>query len=189
MPGSLAAKERKRQVVELREQGLTYRQIADKLGYKSHSSVAEVVKRAYAEREAARPAAIADQAVVKQTDDLVARELQLLEAELKRLTELDALLTKRFMQLRRRANKGKPITTGPFVRIVEQLRKLSESRLRVGESRRKLLGIDQPTRFKWEPESIDWSSVPDDVFDRIRSDSKLTDEQVLDMVRAAGAVH
>lgn len=117
------------------EEGLTYQEIADHLGYGDKSSAHQAVHRAL--RDVAAPA--------KAGRDRRDRELQLLwDSALEILNSNHVVVSNgRIIEL-----NGEPLRDDqPRLQAIEQLRK-------VNESRRKLDGTDAPSRLSVEAEQL-----------------------------------
>lgn len=130
------------EAARLRSRGLSYRQIAAQLDMHP-SSAYEAVKRAMADI-IAEPAA-----------DAIAFELDRLDAELVRLDDLYRKVEEVLGREHVTVSQGKLVTmddgdTVPdddwILKAVDRLVKIDESRRRNGESRRRLLGLDQPAK-------------------------------------------
>lgn len=138
---TLAGAERDAEAARLRSQGMPYRKIGAALGM-SGSSAHDAVQRAFA-AVVAEPAATA-----------VAVELARLDQELVRL---DALYAKVETVLDREhvtvshgkviQHEGAPLLDdNPVLQAADRLVRIEDARRRNGESRRKLLGLDQPAK-------------------------------------------
>lgn len=135
---------------DLRAKGWTYRQIAAHLGIDVHRAH-DAVQRAMQEtlRE---PAEAARQF-----------ELDRLDAELVRLDDLEAavreVLERHHVTVANNGtivhHDGEPLLDdAPVLNATDRLLKIEESRRKNGESRRKLLGLDAPSRVSVEAEQL-----------------------------------
>lgn len=119
-PRSIAARQRARDAVELRKAGASYRQIADRLGYKSSASAYSAVRRAL------------EKTLREPTDEL--REI-----ELQRLDALLVALWPARMRLKRPEfptpeNPSRTPEEVPDLRVISQI-------MRIGDRRAQLLGM------------------------------------------------
>ncbi|MEU1445498.1 hypothetical protein [Streptomyces mirabilis] len=135
---------------ELRSKGWTYRQIADHFGISSRTAW-EAVQEAL-------------KAIVKEPAEAALQfELDRLDAELVRLGELEEaareILDRHHVTV---ANNGQIVhhdgapllDDGPVLQAIDRLLKIEDQRRRNGESRRKLLGMDAPSRVSVEAEQL-----------------------------------
>lgn len=134
--------ERDAEAARLRSRGLSYRAIADAMGWASGSVAFRAVRRALA-------------AVVEEpAAEVRALELQRLDADLERLDTAEAAVMKvleaehvviqhgRVVEL-----NGSPVPDdAPVLQAVDRLVRINDARVRVSESRRKLLGLDAPVK-------------------------------------------
>lgn len=125
-----------------RARGLSYREIAAEMDM-SVSSVHTAVKRALAE------------VITEPAEEALAFELARLDAELVRLDGLYRKVEEVLGREHVTVSQGKVVTmdggeTVPdddwILKAVDRLVKIDESRRRNGESRRRLLGLDQPAK-------------------------------------------
>lgn len=125
-----------------RARGLSYREIAAEMDM-SVSSVHDAVKRALAE------------VITEPAEEALAFELERLDAELVRLDDLYRKVEEVLGREHVTVSQGKVVTmeggeTVPdddwILKAVDRLVKIDESRRRNGESRRRLLGLDQPAK-------------------------------------------
>lgn len=144
---SLTAAKNDAHAAELRTAGWTYRRIAAELDMSvssAHGAVQRVLKETV--REAG--------------DDLRALELERLDAELERLTDLEDAARTVLDRKHVTVSHGRIIHTadpdtgeeqpliddGPVLQAIDRLIRIDEARRKNGESRRKLLGMDEPTK-------------------------------------------
>jgi hypothetical protein len=139
---TLEGVERDAEAARLRSKGKSYRQIAAILGCDvrvAHSAVQRVIAEIVAE-----PAEAA-----------VHFELDRLDAELRRLDKLYRTVMEVLEREHVTVSQGKVVTTDDgatvpdddwILKAVDRLVKIDESRRRNGESRRRLLGLDQPAK-------------------------------------------
>lgn len=147
---TLTTAERNAEACRLRTQGWTYRQIAERFGIDVHTAW-DAVRTAL--RETQQEAA----------DDVRRLELGRLDAELERLNDLDRaarkVLDRHHVTV---ANNGtivhhnnEPLLDdAPVLQAVDRLLRIEEARRKNGESRRKLLGLDAPSRVSVEAEQL-----------------------------------
>lgn len=135
---------------DLRSQGWSYRRIAAHLGVDVRNAY-DAVKRAM--REIVRESAEA----AKQF------ELDRLDAELDRLDTLEAkvrgVIDRDHVTVANNGtvvvHQGEPLLDdAPVLQAADRLLKIEDSRRRNGESRRKLLGLDAPSRVSVEAEQL-----------------------------------
>jgi hypothetical protein len=135
---------------ELRAQGWTYQRIADhfditrRVAYDAvHNALKDIIRE---------PAEAARQF-----------ELDRLDAELERLERLEAatreVLDRHHVTVANNGtivhHDGEPLLDdAPVLQAVDRLLKIEESRRKNGESRRKLLGLDAPSRMSIEAEQL-----------------------------------
>lgn len=132
---SLTTRERDARAVELRRRALTYAQIAKELGFRSVASAHDAVRRGI--RDVAR----------EDTDAQTMLELERLDELARHLYRV--LATTHYAV----AKDGKvilhPVTRKPLADDEPTIAAVAELR-KVGESRRKLLGLDAPTKHRVE---------------------------------------
>lgn len=124
-----------------RARGLSYREIATRMGM-SVSSVHVAVKRALAE------------IITEPAEEALAFELDRLDAELVRLDGLYAKVVEVLEREHVTVSQGRVVLQDGVavpdddwvLKAVDRLVKIDESRRRNGESRRRLLGLDQPAK-------------------------------------------
>jgi hypothetical protein len=132
---ALATRERDAHAVELRRRGLTYGQIAKELGFRAQSGAFDAVRRGI--RDTYR----------EDTEGATSLELERLDEMARTLYRV--LATRHYAVSKDGTVVVNPVTKeplvddGPVLEAVEGLRKVSESR-------RKLLGLDAPTRTRVE---------------------------------------
>jgi DNA-binding CsgD family transcriptional regulator len=135
--------ERDARAARLRSEGKSYRAIAAELGVDVHTAHT-AVQQAMAEI-VAEPAAAA-----------IAFELERLDAELVRLDDLYGKVVAVLEREHVTVSQGRVVTTDDgstvpdddwILKAVDRLVKIDESRRRNGESRRRLLGLDQPAKM------------------------------------------
>ncbi|MFD5814404.1 hypothetical protein [Streptomyces sp. NPDC127038] len=136
---------------DLRAKGRTYQQIADELGYSDRGEAHHAVRRAINDiaREPAEAA--------------IHFELERLDAELGRLEQLETaareVLERHHVTVSAGGqivhHQGEPLLDdAPVLQAIDRLLKIEDSRRRNGESRRKLLGLDAPSRVSIEAEQL-----------------------------------
>jgi hypothetical protein len=134
--------ERDAEAARLRSKGKSYRQIATALGCDVHVAY-DAVKRVIA-------AVLGEPA-----EAAIHFELERLDAELRRLDKLYRTVTAVLEREHVTVSQGRVVTmddgaTVPdddwILKAVDRLVKIDESRRRNGESRRRLLGLDQPAK-------------------------------------------
>lgn len=139
---TLDTAERRRRAAELRSQGLSYRKIAAEMGIDVHMAF-DYVKAAM--KAVVQPAAEA----------AISFELQQLDEELVRLDALYEQVTEVLRREHVTVSQGRIVTTSEgdtvpdddwILKAVDRLVRIDEARRRNGESRRKLLGLDQPVK-------------------------------------------
>jgi hypothetical protein len=140
---------RRAEAARLRGEGWTYRAIATQLGidvHTAHDDVKEAVK-----------------AIVQEPAQTVLQlELDRLDAELRGLNELEETVRTVLETQHFTVSHGKVIYVGtepllddgPVLQAVDRLMRIEEQRRRNGESRRKLLGMDAPSRVSVEADQI-----------------------------------
>lgn len=131
------------EAARLRSCGYTYQQIADELGWSSKGEAHHAVKRAM-------------QAVIAPAGEAaIAHELGLLDEELIRLDDLYgkvvAVLEREHVtvsqgRIVRDENGGTVPDDDWILKAVDRLVRIDEARRRNSESRRRLLGLDQPVK-------------------------------------------
>lgn len=130
---------------QLRKRGKGYQQIADELGI-SKTSAFEAVQRALAE-------------IIREPgESLRAMELERLDTELEKLDEMEQMVRDILSREHVTVSQGRVVydeSSGAAVRddaiilqCVDRLGRLAEQRRKNGESRRKLLGMDQPPKVE-----------------------------------------
>lgn len=135
---------------ELRAQGWTYQRIGDHFGINRRTAYDAVQK------------ALTD--IIREPAEAARQfELDRLDAELGRLAKLEEaareVLDRHHVTV---ANNGKIVhhdgepllDDGPVLQAIDRLLKIEESRRKNGESRRKLLGLDAPSRMSIEAEQL-----------------------------------
>lgn len=133
--------ERQAKAAQLRSRGYSYRKIAETLGCDvriAHDDVKNAL-RAIVEEPA---------------QDVLRLELERLDGELERLNGLEESVRTVLEARHWTVSNGKIIYLGdeplmddaPVLQAVDRLIRIEESRRRNGESRRKLLGLDAPTK-------------------------------------------
>lgn len=142
--------QRDAEACDLRAKGWSYQRIADHLGLAKRTTY-EAVQRALKE-------------IVKEPAEAVLQfELDRLDAELERLEELEtaarAVLERHHVTVANNGtivhHAGEPLLDdGPVLQAIDRLLKIEEQRRRNGESRRKLLGLDAPSRVSVEAEQL-----------------------------------
>lgn len=154
--------ERDAEAADLRAKGWTYRRIATHLGVDVHSAF-DMVDRAL-------------KAIVKEpAENLRKLSLERLDAELARLEPLEdaarAVLERAHVTISANGtivhHQGEPvIDDGPTLQAIDRLLKIDEQRRKNDESRRKLLGLDEPSRVSIEAEQLgrDINRLLDEVF-------------------------
>lgn len=139
---TLTAAQKDAAAADLRSKGWTYQRIAEELEFadrgEAHHAVGRVLK-----------------ATLKEPGEAVRTlELERLDAELERLNGLEAAVHTVLAREHITVSNGKVIYVGdepllddaPVLQAVDRLLKIEESRRRNGESRRKLLGLDEPAK-------------------------------------------
>lgn len=134
--------ERDAEAARLRSRGYSYRRIASELGIdvkNAHNAVKRAIK-----------------AVVEEpAEEALAFELRRLDEELERLDDLYGKVVAVLEREHVTVSQGRVVTmedgaTVPdddwILKAVDRLVKIDESRRRNGESRRRLLGLDQPAK-------------------------------------------
>lgn len=138
----LATAERDAEAAQLRSTGMPYRKIAAQLGINVHTAH-DAVKRAMAE------------VVQEDGAEALAFELRRLDEELERLDDLYGKVMAVLEREHVTVSQGRVVTmddgaTVPdddwILKAVDRLVRIDESRRRNGESRRRLLGLDQPVK-------------------------------------------
>lgn len=139
------------QAADLRTKGHTYQQIADQLDYADKKSAYDAVQRAMHD-------------VIREPAEAALNfELARLDAELGRLTGLEEaareVLERNHVTIANNGqvvhHDGEPlIDDAPVLQAIDRLLKIEEQRRRNGESRRKLLGMDAPSRVSVEAEQL-----------------------------------
>lgn len=140
-----ATAERDAEAARLRTRGHSYRQIATQLGIDVHTAH-DAVKR------------VLKETVQEAGDDLRAVSLQRLDDELETLDGLEALVRDTLKRRHVTVSQGRVVydeQTGEAIaddafilQAVAQLQKIAEQRRKCEESRRKLLGMDQPPKLE-----------------------------------------
>ncbi|MFD5564517.1 hypothetical protein [Kitasatospora griseola] len=142
--------ERQARAAELRSQGLSYRKIAAAMAEEGSASARYDVKNAFKDVEAAMDAVVREPAGAA-----VQFELDRLDAELVRLNGLYEAVEKAMGREHVTVSQGRVVTTEDgdtvpddefLLKCVDRLARLDEQRRRAGESRRRLLGLDQPAK-------------------------------------------
>jgi hypothetical protein len=129
---TIAERDRDFQAVDLHRRGLSYRQIATQLGYKSHVSVGAAITRALAEQQG--PA-------VEE-----ARKVE--EDKLDDLTRVQwRILGQRFIAVSNGRVMLHPVTDEPMEDVGPH-QQATALLLRIAERRAKLRGLDQPARVE-----------------------------------------
>ncbi|MFI2349711.1 hypothetical protein ACH492_22190 [Streptomyces sp. NPDC019443] len=134
--------ERDAEAARLRERGLSFPAIATELGFTDRGTARRAVQR------------VLKETVQEAGDELRKMELARLDAELVRLNALEESVRAVLERKHITVNNGKVIYVGdepleddvPVLQAVDRLLKIEESRRRNGESRRKLLGLDEPVK-------------------------------------------
>lgn len=135
---SLATRERDARAVELRRRGMTYQQISDQIGLAGPGKAHDAVRRGI--RDSVR----------EDTDEQTYVELERLDEALRTAYRI---MMGRHVHV---ASNGAVVTTpgpdGKPVAVYDQALNLQAAMgiMRLSESRRKLLGLDAPTRSKVE---------------------------------------
>jgi len=140
---------RRAEAARLRGEGWAYRDIAKELDIDVHTAHDDV--------KAAVKAIVREPA-----EDVMALELQRLDAELVRLNGLEESVRAVLEAKHYTISHGKIIHLGdepllddaPVLQAVDRLTRIEEQRRRNGESRRKLLGLDAPSRVSVDAEQI-----------------------------------
>lgn len=139
-----ATVEQDAQAATLRKKGLSYQQIAQKLGI-PRSSAFDAVQRALADT------------IREPGESLRALELERLDTELEKLDEMEQMVRDILSREHVTVSQGRVVydDAGDTVRddtiilqCVDRLGRLAEQRRKNGESRRKLLGMDQPPKVE-----------------------------------------
>jgi hypothetical protein len=139
---SLETAERDAEAARLRSKGMKYRDIAAELGIDVHSAH-NAVKRAMTA------------AVVEDGAEALAFELRRLDEELERLDDLYGRVMEVLEREHVTVSQGHVVYMDGggavpddewILKAVDRLVKIDESRRRNGESRRRLLGLDQPAK-------------------------------------------
>lgn len=133
--------ERQAKAAQLRSRGWPYRKIADELGINVHQAHDDV--------KAAMRAI-----VEKPAQDVRAYELARLDSELDRLNAMEESVQRVLERKHFTVSNGRIIylgdealeDDGPVLAAVDRLIRIEESRRKNGESRRKLLGLDEPVK-------------------------------------------
>jgi hypothetical protein len=135
---------------ELRAQGWTYRRIADHFDIDIHT--------------AHRAVQNALTAIIKEPAEAVRQfELDRLDAELERLASIEAsvreVLERHHVTVANNGtivhHDGEPLLDdAPVLQAADRLLRIEEQRRKNGESRRKLLGLDAPSRVSVEAEQL-----------------------------------
>lgn len=135
---------------DLRAKGWTYRRIAEHFSVDVHSAY-DMVQRALL-------------AIVKEPAENLRRlSLERLDAELARLEDLEAaarkVLERSHVTIANNGtivhHEGEPLLDdGPVLQAIDRLLKIDEQRRKNDESRRKLLGLDEPSRMSVEAEQL-----------------------------------
>lgn len=133
--------ERQARAAQLRSRGWHYRKIADELGINVHQAHDDV-------KNAMRAI------VEKPAKDVLAYELARLDSELDRLNALEETVQRVLERKHFTVSNGKIIYLGdepleddaPVLAAVDRLIRIEESRRKNGESRRRLLGLDEPVK-------------------------------------------
>lgn len=126
------------EAAELRSKGWSYRQIARHFGWSSHKSAQEAIQRAI-DSICREPA---ESAVRFELDRMDAQLLSLeaSEREMRKVLEEDHYVLEDGQPV---YVEGRPVRDDrPWARAVDRLNKIQEIRLRISESRRRLLGLD-----------------------------------------------
>lgn len=143
---TLESQERDAQACRMRAAGHSFAEIGLHLGYGSAAHAHRAIKRVMTET------------IAEPADDLRRTELDRLDRELVKLDALErrvagvldaahvTVSNGRVMYL-----DGQPLPDdAPLLSAVDRLVKITESRTRISESRRKLLGLDAPTKLMSE---------------------------------------
>jgi len=138
---TLQTAERRRRAAELRSQGLSYRKIAAEMGIDVKQAF-DYVKHAM-------------QSVIQTAgEEAVSFELTQLDEELVRLDALYETVTQVLEREHVTVSQGRVVTLDDapvpdddwILKAVDRLVRIDEARRRNGESRRRLLGLDQPAK-------------------------------------------
>ena len=141
--------ERDAEAADLRAKGWTHRRIAAHFDVDVHTAF-DMVQRAL-------------KAIVKEPAEAVRLfELERLDGELERLNGLEEATREVLERHHVTVSNGQIVRLdgepllddGPVLQAVDRLLKIEESRRRNGESRRKLLGLDAPSRVSVEAEQL-----------------------------------
>ncbi|MFE2346475.1 hypothetical protein [Kitasatospora cineracea] len=147
---TLEGAERQARAAELRSQGLSYRKIAAAMADEGSASALYNVKTAFDDVRTAMAAVVQESA-----EAAVQFELDRLDAELVRLNSLYGEVEAAMGREHATVSQGKVVTTDDgatvpddefLLKCVDRLTRIDEQRRRNGESRRRLLGLDQPAK-------------------------------------------
>ncbi len=140
---------RNAEACELRAQGWTYRRIAAHFGIDVHTAH-DAVQNGLRD-------------IIKEPAEAVRQfELDRLDAELVRLTDLEDAAREVLQRHHVTVSNGQVvrldgdpiIDDAPVLQAIDRLLKIEEQRRKNGESRRKLLGLDAPSRVSVEAEQL-----------------------------------
>jgi len=138
------------QAAQLRAEGWTYDAIAGELGYSDRSTCRQAIHRALRE-------------IVEEPAEEVRRlELERLDGELHRLNGIEAAVREVLKRHHVTVSNGQIVhldgepllDDAPVLQAADRLLKIEEQRRKNGESRRKLLGLDAPSRVSVEAETL-----------------------------------
>lgn len=147
---TLATAEREARAAELRSTGMTYRRIVTTMQDEGAVTPGYDVKNAFKDVKNAMLAVVRDAA-----EDAIQFELERLDAELERLNTLYAKVEQTMDGEHVTVSQGRVVTTSDgstvpdhefLLKCVDRLARIDEQRRRNGESRRRLLGLDQPAK-------------------------------------------
>lgn len=151
---TLATAEREARAAELRSTGMTYRTIVATMKDERSACSGYDIKTAHTDVKNAMAAVIREAA-----EDAVQFELDRLDAELERLNTLYAKVEQTMDGEHVTVSQGRVVTTDDgrtvpdhefVLKCVDRLARIDEQRRRNGESRRRLLGLDQPAKTQVE---------------------------------------
>jgi hypothetical protein len=143
---TLEGAERDAEACRMRTTGYGYREIAEWLNYGNAANARRAVERVLAET------------VAGPAEDLRTLELERLDRELERLDVLEQRVWVVLNANHVTVSNGRIMYLGdtpladnaPVLNAVDRLVKITESRTRISESRRKLLGLDAPAKVQSE---------------------------------------